>query len=368
MSPGPQARTDRRTIISSHIVTPRTVITAIIGCALFVTAVALTRSPSARSSGTRRGDHFGDRPDVVLPIIIQVLPGHLARGQSCGSSPTRLAVLSVTVCSKPAPVVCVAQFGVTLVYAAVLLGVVLPVPQARRQTTNVSLSGAATDLWPAPLTLRGRPPTQIAENFAARARLPATGGCTHMLQFCSVIVAERRAQRRQAAAGCPPKAGPFQRPPVRNPAGGSRSESRGTAGVGGRRRSPAAAGASSERRRPGLAERPGSHHHQPGQGEIPAVGEPVSSGGVGRGADAIGRTCWRRLAGRAVRALCSSWVTSTVAFRRRSRTTRSRPAPAASAPAVADRPVAADKPGQHSLHPRGGSIEDILGLCAESVQ
>jgi hypothetical protein len=121
-------------------------------------------------------------------------------------------------------------------------------------------------------------------------------------------------------------------------------------------------------RRPGLADRPGS---RPSPTRLGVRSRPPTSQSrrhrqaarrrrnrpVPAGGDSAGRPSGRS---------AHRGSPAPVAFGRRSRTTRSPPGPAASAPAVAGSTGRRRTPGQHSLHPRAAKpIEDIRGLCAE---
>ena len=127
MSPGPQGPNGPPNyhFVGTIVISPGTVLTAIIGCALFVTAVAMIAfglgaiiRHTAGAITSAIGLMF------VLPIIFQVLPDTW-RWDIIRFFPDAAGrVLSVTI-GQHNPHLWSAwpQFGVTLVYAVVLLGV-----------------------------------------------------------------------------------------------------------------------------------------------------------------------------------------------------------------------------------------------------
>jgi len=93
MSPGPQGPNGPPNyhFFGTNVISPGTVLTAIIGCALFVTAVALIAfALGAIIRHTAGAITSAIGLMFVLPVIIQVLPDTW-RWTSCGSSPTRPA-------------------------------------------------------------------------------------------------------------------------------------------------------------------------------------------------------------------------------------------------------------------------------------
>jgi ABC-2 type transport system permease protein len=112
------------TFSGTDVISPSTVLTAIIGCALFVTAVALI----AYGLGAIIRHSAGAISSViglmfVLPIIIQILPNNWRWDIMRFFPDAAGRVLSVTV-GQSTPHLWSAwpQFGVTLIYAAVFLG------------------------------------------------------------------------------------------------------------------------------------------------------------------------------------------------------------------------------------------------------
>ena len=144
MSPGPQAARNGPpivTFIGTDVISPGAVLTAIIGSALFVTVVALI----AFGLGAIIRHTAGAITSViglmfVIPIIIQVALPDNWRWDIMRFFPDAAGrVLSVTIGGNSNPHLWSAwpQFGVTLIYAAVLRGGrCLPVPQARRLTPS----------------------------------------------------------------------------------------------------------------------------------------------------------------------------------------------------------------------------------------
>jgi len=127
MSPGPQGPNGPPNyhFIGTIVISPGTVLTAIIGCALFVTAVALIAfglgaiiRHTAGAITSAIGLMF------VLPIVIQVLPDTWRWDVMRFFPDAAGRVLSVTIDQhNPHLWSEWPQFGITLVYAAVLLGV-----------------------------------------------------------------------------------------------------------------------------------------------------------------------------------------------------------------------------------------------------
>ena len=127
MSPGPQGPNGPPNyhFVGTIVISPGTVLTAIIGCALFVTAVALIAfALGAIIRHTAGAITSAIGLMFVLPIIIQVLPDTWRWDVMRFFPDAAGRVLSVTI-GQHNPHLWSAwpQFGVTLVYAAVLLGV-----------------------------------------------------------------------------------------------------------------------------------------------------------------------------------------------------------------------------------------------------
>ena len=128
MSPGPQGPNGPPTFcrfLRHHRDLPGAVLTAIIGCALFVTAVALIAfGLGAIIRHTAGAIASAIALMFVLPVVIQVLPDTWRWDLTRFFPNTAGRVLSVTI-GQHNPHLWSAwpQFGVTLVYAAVLLGV-----------------------------------------------------------------------------------------------------------------------------------------------------------------------------------------------------------------------------------------------------
>jgi len=111
------------TFIGSIVISPSTVLTAIIGCALFVTAAALIAfglGAIIRHTAGAITAAFGLL--FVLPIIVQILPDTWRWDIMRFFPDAAGRVLSVTI-GQHNPHLWSAwpQFGVTLIYAAVLL-------------------------------------------------------------------------------------------------------------------------------------------------------------------------------------------------------------------------------------------------------
>ena len=125
MSPGPQGPNGppNYQFIGHIVISPGTVLTAIIGCALFVTVVALIAfALGAIIRHTAGAITAAIGLMFVLPIIIQVLPDHWRWDIMRFFPDAAGRVLSVTI-GQDNPHLWSAwpQFGVTLIYAAVLL-------------------------------------------------------------------------------------------------------------------------------------------------------------------------------------------------------------------------------------------------------
>ena len=120
---GPGSGPPTVTFSGTTVISPGTVLTAIIGCALFVTVVALIAfALGAIIRHTAGAITAAIGLMFVLPIIIQVLPDHWRWDIMRFFPDAAGRVLSVTI-GQDNPHLWSAwpQFGVTLIYAAVLL-------------------------------------------------------------------------------------------------------------------------------------------------------------------------------------------------------------------------------------------------------
>jgi len=125
MSPGPAGPNGppNYQFIGTIVISPGTVLTAIIGCALFVTVVAVIAfALGAIIRHTAGAITAAIGLMFVLPIIIQILPDHWRWDIMRFFPDAAGRVLSVTI-GQQDPHLWSAwpQFGVTLIYAAVLL-------------------------------------------------------------------------------------------------------------------------------------------------------------------------------------------------------------------------------------------------------
>jgi ABC-type transport system involved in multi-copper enzyme maturation permease subunit len=126
MSPGPQNGPPNYTFIGHIVISPGTVLTAIIGCALFVTAAALIAFALGSIIRHTAGAITGAIALLfVVPIILQIaLPEHWRWDVIRFFPDSAGRVLSVTIGQQNDHLWSAwPQFGVTLIYAAVLLAV-----------------------------------------------------------------------------------------------------------------------------------------------------------------------------------------------------------------------------------------------------
>ena len=121
---GPGSGPPTVTFSGTTVISPGTVLTAIIGCALFVTVVALIAfALGAIIRHTAGAITAAIGLMFVLPIIIQVLPDHWRWDIMRFFPDAAGRVLSVTIGQSTDHLWSAwPQFGVTLIYAAVLLG------------------------------------------------------------------------------------------------------------------------------------------------------------------------------------------------------------------------------------------------------
>jgi len=125
MSPGPQGQNGppNITFIGHILISPGTVLTAIVGCALFVTAAALIAFALGSIIRHTAGAITAAIALLfVVPIIVQILPDTWRWDIMRFFPDAAGRVLSVTI-GQHNPHLWSAwpQFGVTLIYAAVLL-------------------------------------------------------------------------------------------------------------------------------------------------------------------------------------------------------------------------------------------------------